>query len=302
MFKNTFLPIFSLVRNSISSLYTFSLTKDSSFKHHNISKSWSFSKFQVIRAFRIFRALRLITRVKVLKNLVTAIFSVTTRLTAIMFFLLIIFYIFAVLFTSLYKDLELEEPYFNTLHDSLFTLTEMLTLAWAETAREVMVYKPWSGILFVTFIIISCFIVYNLIVAVICDAIFVVNKEDIEEHAANLQKKLDTQIEGRVLALSNELKILSERQGRVQKSLEKFTQALGHFESLNCSGSFLTTTSEESNHGHNSSINNEKSSIGSGSLQSSTRRRFRATTLFSSDHSAVSGITFPTFSNRNQSS
>jgi hypothetical protein len=41
--------------------------------------SWSLESLQVVRTFRVFRALRLVTRVRVLKNLVSALFSVGPR-------------------------------------------------------------------------------------------------------------------------------------------------------------------------------------------------------------------------------
>jgi hypothetical protein len=72
--------------------------------------SWAFdfnesvgNQFQIIRAFRIFRAFRLVTRIKVLRDLVAAIGEVIPRMTAIAMLLVLIFYIFAVLFTELFK-------------------------------------------------------------------------------------------------------------------------------------------------------------------------------------------------------
>jgi hypothetical protein len=70
-----------------------------------IVTSWSFSEIQIIRAFRIFRALRLITRIKVMKNLILALFGVIPRMLAIGVLLFLVSYIFAVMFTQLFKDL-----------------------------------------------------------------------------------------------------------------------------------------------------------------------------------------------------
>ena len=94
--------------------------------------SWALTGAQVFRAFRIFRAMRLITRVDTLKNLILALFSVVPKMGAICMLLGLIFYIFSVMFTQLFKDLypegKVEEPYFSTLYDSLFTLFQMMTL------------------------------------------------------------------------------------------------------------------------------------------------------------------------------
>jgi Ion transport protein len=135
--------------------------------------SWSFESLQVVRAFRIFRAFRLITRVKPLRDLVLAIGAVLPRMYAIAALLLIIFYVFAVLFTELFSELPLSENYFGTLDASLFTCMEMMTLEWADIAREVIEYKSWAWAPFLFFIAISGFIVYNLIVAVVVEAVAV---------------------------------------------------------------------------------------------------------------------------------
>ena len=88
-----------------------------------IIMSWSFSQVQIIRAFRIFRAFRLITRIKVLKNLVLALFGVMPRMFAIGLLLTLVSYIFAVMFTQLFKDLyedgQTTENYFGRMDHTL---------------------------------------------------------------------------------------------------------------------------------------------------------------------------------------
>mmetsp|Transcript_11582 Transcript_11582/g.25403 ORF Transcript_11582/g.25403 Transcript_11582/m.25403 type:complete len:390 (-) Transcript_11582:355-1524(-) len=142
--------------------------------------SWSFASLQIIRAFRIFRALRIITRIETMRNLVTALFDIMPRLGAITALLLLIFYIFAVLFTQLFGELELSGDYFSRLDYSLLTLFVMMTMEWADVARECMAIKWWAWAPFVAFIMITGFIVFNLIIAVVCDAVAVIdNKEDL---------------------------------------------------------------------------------------------------------------------------
>jgi hypothetical protein len=96
--------------------------------------SWALEGTQVIRAFRIFRALRLITRIQVMKNLVLALFSVIPKMTAISLLLMLIFFIFGVMMTTLFKGMYpevLTQPYFESLFYSLFTLFQMMTLVSA---------------------------------------------------------------------------------------------------------------------------------------------------------------------------
>ncbi|KAL7510993.1 hypothetical protein ACHAXN_007912 [Cyclotella atomus] len=143
--------------------------------------SWSFSSLQIIRAFRVFRALRIITRIETMRNLVAALFDIMPRLGAITALLLLIFYIFAVLFTQLFGELTLSGEYFTRLDYSLFTLFVMMTMEWADVARECMAEIWWAWAPFVAFIMITGFIVFNLIIAVVCDAVAVIeNKSDLE--------------------------------------------------------------------------------------------------------------------------
>ncbi|KAL7500787.1 hypothetical protein ACHAWT_009740 [Skeletonema menzelii] len=143
--------------------------------------SWSFASLQIIRAFRIFRALRIITRIETMRNLVAALFDIMPRLGAITALLLLIFYIFAVLFTQLFGELELSAPYFSSLDNSLLTLFVMMTMEWADVARECMDQIWWAWAPFIAFIMITGFIVFNLIIAVVCDAVAVIeNKDDLE--------------------------------------------------------------------------------------------------------------------------
>ena len=157
-----------------------------------ISLSWALDGLQIIRAFRIFRAFRLITRIKVLRDLVTAIGEVIPRMTAIGALLILIFYIFAVLFTELFQDLTLSQNYFKTLDASLFTCYEMMTLEWADLAREVMEKEYWAWAPFLAFIAITGFIVFNLIIAVICDAVSIVDRVAREREAAARGEKLES--------------------------------------------------------------------------------------------------------------
>lgn len=116
-----------------------------------------------------------------MRNLVAALFDIMPRLGAITALLMLIFYIFAVLFTQLFGELELSAPFFSRLDNSLLTLFVMMTMEWADVARECMDQIWWAWAPFIAFIMITGFIVFNLIIAVVCDAVAVIeNKDDLE--------------------------------------------------------------------------------------------------------------------------
>ena len=142
--------------------------------------SWSLESFQIVRAFRIFRAFRLFSRLRLLRNLVMAILHVLPRMTAISLLLGLVIYIYAVMCTVLFGDLKEQglttQDYFGRLDLTIFTLFELMTLNWSFISRQVMDVYPWSWMVFVSFVLISAFMVYNLIIAVVCDAVRVVEE------------------------------------------------------------------------------------------------------------------------------
>ena len=110
----------------------------------------------------------------------TALFSVVPRMFAIGILLLLVSYIFAVMFTQLFKHLHegeikyTDDNYFGSMGKTFFTLFQIMTLDnWADIARQVMAAPDfgWAWLPFIVFVIVTGFVVVNLIIAVICDAI-----------------------------------------------------------------------------------------------------------------------------------
>jgi hypothetical protein len=194
--------------------------------------SWSFESLQIVRAFRIFRAFRLITRVKPLRDLVLAIGAVLPRMYAIGGLLLLVFYIFSVLFTELFKDLELSANYFGTLGASLFTCMELMTLEWAGIAREVMTIYKWAWAPLASFIALTGFIVFNLIIAVVCDAVAVTEKTVREMdgiESDNPLQKLD-EAQERIDLLQCHIDDMLHTQQAIQEMIEIMAGELLHLE------------------------------------------------------------------------
>jgi Ion transport protein len=160
-----------------------------------ISTSWIFQDFTIIRSFRIFRALRLITRIKVMRDLITALFSVVPRMFAIFLLLTLISYIFAVMMTQLWRDMyvsstDAETDYFGRIDATYFTLFQIMTLdGWAEICREVMAVYSYAWIPIITYVIITGFVVVNLVIAVICDAVSALQEDTKAKLHGNYQSQ-----------------------------------------------------------------------------------------------------------------
>lgn len=169
----------------------------------------------------------------------SALLGVIPRMAAIALMLALIFYIFGVMFTQLFKTLYVNGDttfnYFSDLGWTFFTLFQMMTLdEWASIAREVIKVYKWAWVPFITFVVISGFIVVNLIIAVICDAIGALHAGEkaklhghFEEggsdaggsqHSMELREQLDK--------LEDQMEDLTHIQARTYHTLQYLTQQL----------------------------------------------------------------------------
>jgi len=172
--------------------------------------SWSLGQIQVIRGFRIFRAFRLVSRMEVLRNLVSALFAVAPSMMAIIALLVLILYVYAVICTDLFRDVFEggETDYFGTLDKSLFTLFTMMTLEWAEVVREVRNKYWWANAVFGPFLVMTSFILYSLIIAVVCDAVNETEHADDKETELSEKDTMRQQIE----SLEKQIESMAEQQ------------------------------------------------------------------------------------------
>jgi hypothetical protein len=151
---------------------------------------------------------------------------------AIAALLLLIFYIFSVLFTELFSELPLSDTYFTTLDKSLFTCMQMMTLEWGSIAREVMTYEQWAWAPFAAFIMITGFIVFNLIVAVVCDAVALTEKtvRELDGFESNTPEHQLAEAKERIDLLQNHIHEMLRMQENVHELIEFMAAELLHLE------------------------------------------------------------------------
>jgi voltage-gated sodium channel len=141
--------------------------------------------FTVLRAFRILRVLRLITAVPTLKRVVAGLIASLPGMGAIVLLIGLIYYVFAVMANKLFGD---DTPeLFGTLGKALWTLFTVMTLeGWTnDVAKPVMEKHPYAWIFFVFFIVVTTFMVLNLFIGVVVNAMQAeAVKAEAEERAA----------------------------------------------------------------------------------------------------------------------
>ncbi|MGB3753675.1 MAG: ion transporter [Parerythrobacter sp.] len=127
-------------------------------------------QFSVLRALRILRALRLISVVPSMRRVIVGLFRAIPSIGTVIVMLLLLFYISAVMATKLFGERFPE--WFGSLGASLYSLFQIMTLeSWSMgIVRPVMVEYPYAWAFFVPFILLTSFIVLNLFIGVIVNA------------------------------------------------------------------------------------------------------------------------------------
>ena len=151
--------------------------------------------FSVLRALRILRVLRLITAVPALKRVVGGLLAALPGMGSIVLLISLIYYVFAVMATRLFGD---DVPaLFGSLGDSLFTLFTVMTLeGWVDgVTKPVMEAHPHAWVFFITFIVVTSFMVLNLFIGVVVNAMQAEHEKELAaERAAEreiVQEEID---------------------------------------------------------------------------------------------------------------
>jgi len=138
------------------------------------------SAFAVLRALRVLRVLRLVSLVPSMRRVIGALLKALPGMASIVGLLGLVLYVFAVMATKLYGAIAPE--FFGTLGASLFTLFQIMTVeGWPDVARSVMTQSPHAWIFFVAYLLIATFMVLNLFIAVVVNAMQSQVTEDLKD-------------------------------------------------------------------------------------------------------------------------
>jgi voltage-gated sodium channel len=159
--------------------------------------------FAVLRALRVLRLLRLVSMATSMRGVVSALLAALPGMASIIGLMTLVLYVSAVMATKLFGAIA--PDYFGNLGATLFTLFQVMTIeGWPDIARGVMVRSPFAWIFFVAYLLIATFMVLNLFIAVIVNAMQSRVAEDLKgAEEAHTQLILDE-----VRALRNQLAAL----------------------------------------------------------------------------------------------
>lgn len=149
----------------------------------------------VLRALRILRVLRLITVVPALKRVVAGLLAALPGMGSIVLLIGLLYYVFAVMATKMYGA---DFPnLFGTLGTTLFTLFTVMTLeGWVDgVVKPVMEKYPHSWVFFITYIIVCTFMVLNLFIGVVVNAMQSEHEKALAEDQAAERKLIEAETE-----------------------------------------------------------------------------------------------------------
>ncbi|UOM36315.1 ion transporter [Acuticoccus sp. I52.16.1] len=164
--------------------------------------------FSVLRALRILRVLRLISVVPTLRRVVGGLVAALPGMASIILLMVIIFYVFSVMATSLYGATFPE--WFGSIGTSAYSLFQIMTLeSWSMgIVRPVMEVHPYAWAFFVPFIMVTTFAVLNLFIGIIVSGM----QQDVEQEAAASRSAMmeeQTHVAHDVKALREEVRALT---------------------------------------------------------------------------------------------
>jgi len=165
--------------------------------------------FEIFRILRVLRLFRLITIVPQMRKIVSALISVIPGMMSIAALMSLFFYIFSIMATKLYGESFPE--WFGTLGASFYTLFQIMTLeSWSMgIVRPIMEVHPLAWTFFVPFIFVVTFVMINLIVAIVVDAMAEINKSE-ETMIIEQVHSSEVHTNDELIALKQEIKELKE--------------------------------------------------------------------------------------------
>lgn len=136
--------------------------------------------FTVLRALRVLRVLRLVSLVPSMRGVVGALLTALPGMTSIVGLMFLVLYVSAVMATKMFGAISPE--HFGRLGASLFTLFQIMTVeGWPDIARGIMAQSPNAWIFFVVYLLIATFMVLNLFIAVVVNAMQAQVTEDLKD-------------------------------------------------------------------------------------------------------------------------
>jgi len=141
----------------------------------------SLNSVLLARLVRVFRLLRLVSFVPQFRILIESFLNAIPRVSYILLFMFVEFYIFAAIGSILFS--EISPLHWGNVGLAMLTLFQTATLeGWPDLMYQSLEVQRFSWIFFVVFIILNSLVFMNMIIGVIIDVIVKANDDDSPEN------------------------------------------------------------------------------------------------------------------------
>lgn len=138
-----------------------------------------------LRTLRVVRVFRLVSAVPQMRRVVEALFGAMPGILASFAILSVVFYIAAVMGTTLFHT----DPGFKDLGASLISLFALSQFdGWGDTIARLQGHNPYAWVFVIGFTIIAAFAVLNLFIGVIVEAVQAAPQEEIKGEIEEVQE------------------------------------------------------------------------------------------------------------------
>jgi voltage-gated sodium channel len=163
-----------------------------------------------LRTLRVVRVFRLISAVPQMRRVVEALFGAMPGILATLAILAIVFYIGAVMGTTLFH----REQGFRDLGESALTLFALSQFdGWGETIARLQPNYPYAWFFVLSFTVVAAFAVLNLFIGVIVEAVQHAPRDAIKEELDEIESDVEGIVEAQEDAAVVQRKLLDEIRG-----------------------------------------------------------------------------------------
>lgn len=162
-----------------------------------------------LRTLRVVRVFRLVSAVPQMRRVVEALFGAMPGILATLAILCVVFYIGAVMGTTLFH----EEEGFRDLGESALSLFALSQFdGWGDTIARLQPEYPFAWFFVLSFTVIAAFAVLNLFIGVIVEAVQQAPQHEIKEELDEVQDEVEELAEAQEDAAVLQKRILTELQ------------------------------------------------------------------------------------------
>ena len=168
-----------------------------------------------LRLVRLLRVFRLISVLPELRVLVLGVVRSLAPLASVGFLFLILFYVYGMIGWLSFHDDDPEN--WSSIGQVMLTLFAMLTLEeWVALQRTALEITPWAPLYFVSFVLISSFLLLNMVIAVVINSV-----EEARELLAREERREIAREHGEEAALLDRLDELRGALAGLESELEE---------------------------------------------------------------------------------